>query len=108
MYAIIEESGGQRKVVEGQEILVDLQSSGESVVGSKYNVDKILVVGTEGGTAKLGLPYVVGASVELTVLESLVKGDKIYVQKFREKKAWKKKTGHRQKYTKVRVTAIVG
>ena len=108
MYAVIEESGGQRKVVEGQEILVDLLEGGEAKVGSTYKVDKILVVGTEGGTAKLGLPYVAGATVELTVLEAEVKGDKIFVQKFREKKAWKKKTGHRQKYSKVRVSAIVG
>jgi large subunit ribosomal protein L21 len=108
MYAVIEESGGQRKVVQGQEILVDLVDGGEAQVGSTYNVDKILIVGKEGGDAKLGLPYVAGASIELTVVEPLVKGDKIFVQKFREAKSFKKKTGHRQKYTKVRVTAIKG
>lgn len=108
MYAIIEESGGQRKVVEGQEVLVDLLEAGKAAVGSTVKFDKVLVVGKEGGDAKLGLPFVAGAVVEATVVESTVMGDKVYIQKFREKKGWKKKTGHRQRYTKVRVTGIKG
>jgi ribosomal protein L21 len=63
-------------------------------------------VPTVSGTAKVGAPYVAGASVKGEVVEPLVKGEKIYIQKFQAKKTWQKKTGHRQRYTLVRVTAI--
>ncbi len=108
MYAIIEESGGQRHVRQGDEILVDLMSSGEAAVGSKVTFDKVLVVGQFGGEAKIGQPYVAGAKVEGEVIEPIVKGLKLHIFKHKPKKTWKKKTGHRQKYTKVRVTGIVG
>lgn len=108
MYAIIEESGGQRMVQSGDEFLVDLAEGGEARPGAKLTFTKVLVVGETGGGAKLGQPYVAGAAVEAEVLEPLVKGDKLYIQKFRPKKAWKKKTGHRQSYTRVKVTAIKG
>ncbi|MCC6426368.1 MAG: 50S ribosomal protein L21 [Phycisphaerales bacterium] len=108
MYAIIEESGSQRKVAQGDEILIDLHSEGGSKAGDKVTFDKVLVVGELGGGAKLGKPYVAGASVEAEVVEPLVKGDKIDVWKFREKKAWQRKQGHRQQYTMVKVTSIKG
>jgi large subunit ribosomal protein L21 len=106
MYAIIEESGSQRKVVSGEEILVDLMNSGQVAIGDAVNFDKVLVIGEVGGAAKVGAPYVAGASVKGEVVEPLVKGEKIYIQKFQAKKTWQKKTGHRQRYTLVRVTAI--
>ncbi len=108
MYAIIEESGSQRKVEQGDEILVDLLDDGEATAGSSITFDKVLVVGTIGGTAKVGAPYVAGATVTGEIIEPLVMGDKLYIHKFREKKAWQRKTGHRQRYTKVKVTAIAG
>ena len=52
-YAIIEESGGQRKVTEGESIYIDLYNSGESKVGDTIEIDKVLVVGSAGGDAKL-------------------------------------------------------
>ncbi len=106
MYAIIAESGSQRKVVQGEEILVDLLDAGNAEVGKTVTFDKVLVVGEVGGSAKLGQPYVAGAKVTAEILEAVVLGEKIYVQKFREKKTWRKKTGHRQRYTRVKVTGI--
>ena len=108
MYAIIEESGGQRKVVQGEEILVDLFEEGSAEAGKKISFDKVLVVGEIGGSAKLGMPYVAGAKVTAEIVEPVVLGEKLDIQKFREKKTWRKKTGHRQRYTRVRVTAING
>ncbi|CAG0976055.1 50S ribosomal protein L21 [Phycisphaerales bacterium] len=108
MYAIIEESGSQRKVLSGEEILVDLLSDGNAQNGQKVTFDKVLVVGEVGGDAKLGQPYVAGASVLAEVVEPVVLGEKVHIQKFRDKKTWQKKTGHRQQYTKVKVTAING
>ena len=106
MYAIIEESGGQRKVLEGEEIVVDLMNDGLAEKGATVSFDKVLVVGEVGGKAKVGQPYVAGASVSAEVVEPVVKGQKLYIQKFEEKKAWQKKTGHRQRYTRLKVTAI--
>ena len=108
MYAIIEESGSQRKVEQGDEILVDLLNDGTATAGSSITFDKVLVVGTIGGGAKFGAPYVVGATVTGEIIEPMVLGEKLYIHKFREKKAWQRKNGHRQRYTKVKVTAIAG
>ena len=53
-YAIIEESGGQRKVAQGDEILVDLYNGGEAKAGDTITIDKVLVAGTPGGDAAIG------------------------------------------------------
>jgi large subunit ribosomal protein L21 len=108
MYAIIEESGGQRKVQMGDVFDANLINSGEAKVGQAIKLDKVLVIGEVGGNAKLGQPYVSGASVSVEVVEPLAKGEKVHIQKFQAKKTWQKKTGHRQPYTTVKVTAING
>lgn len=107
MYAIIEESGGQRHVTKDEQILIDLLEGGNAKVGSKVKFDKVLVVG-KVGAAKMGTPYVTGASVEAEVVDPIVAGEKVYIHKHKPKKTWKKKTGHRQKYTLVKVTSING
>ena len=107
-YAIIEESGGQRKVTQGESIYIDLHESGESKEGDTITIDKVLVVGEPGGGAKIGTPYVDGASVTLEVTDPVVKGDKVYIHKFRTKSTYQRKTGHRQRYTKVNVSSISG
>jgi len=106
MYAIIEESGSQRKVMSGEEFLTDLMA--DATAGQKITFDKVLVVGEVGGGAKFGQPYVAGAKVSAEVVEPMVQGEKLHIQKFQAKKAWQKKTGHRQRYTKVKVTGITG
>jgi large subunit ribosomal protein L21 len=106
MYAIIEESGSQRSVREGEVVLVDLINAGEAQPGSKVSFDKVLLVGKGEGQSTIGQPYVRGASVAGEVVEPVVMGEKLHIQKFRTKKAFKKKTGHRQRYTSVRITAI--
>ncbi len=108
MYAIIEESGGQRKVTEGEEILIDLYKGGEAAAGETITFDKVLIVGPEGGEAKIGRPYVGGATVSAEVVEPMVKGEKIYIHKFRAKTGYRRKTGHRQRYTMVKITGISG
>lgn len=106
MYAIIEESGGQRKVSQGEDVLIDLYQQGQAEAGTGITFDKVLVVGEPGGSAKIGAPYVSGASVSAEIVEPVVKGDKIFIHKFRPKKGYKRKTGHRQRFTHVRITAI--
>jgi large subunit ribosomal protein L21 len=106
MYAIIEDSGAQRKVTEGQTVLVDLLEAGAAKPGQAIAFTRVLLVGRDSGQATIGQPYVEGAQVAAEVVEPVVMGEKLAIQKFRTKKAYKKKTGHRQRYTSVRITAI--
>ena len=110
MYAIIREGGGQRKVVEGDVVLIDLIDQGKAAKGKSISFDHVLAIGTGDGkaVARIGTPYVAGASVTAEVVEPLVQGDKVYIHKFRRRKGFKKKTGHRQSYTRIKVTSIKG
>ena len=105
MYAIIEDSGTQIKVQQGDVITVDLRDLPENAKSITF--DRVLALGGEGDI-NVGQPYVSGASVTLEITEPVVKGDKLYIYKFKPKKQYKRKTGHRQRYTSVRVTAING
>ena len=105
MFAIIEESGSQRRVENGEEILIDLYEGGAAEAGSTITFDRVLLVGGEGD-ARIGQPYVSGASVTGEIVDPVVKGDKLYIYKFRPKKGYKRKTGHRQRYTSVKITGI--
>lgn len=106
MYAIIEESGGQRKVVQGDEILVDLVEGGQAAAGNAITFDKVLLVG--GEKTRIGMPYVAGATVTGEIIDPVVMGEKLVIQKFRTKKNYRRRTGHRQRYTSVRITGING
>lgn len=106
MYAIIEESGGQRRVADGERVLIDLLQGGLVRAGDPVEFDKVLVVGDAGGSAKIGRPYVAGAKVSAEVVEPVVMGEKIYIHKFGEKKGYRRKTGHRQRYTSIKITSI--
>ncbi len=110
MYAIIEEGGGQRVVRKDEVILVDLLEHGEVAPGKSITFDKVLCIGPGDGTAaaKVGAPYVVGASVTCEILDPEVKGEKLFIHKFRRRKGYRRKTGHRQRYSQVKVTAIQG
>lgn len=100
MYAIIETGGKQIKVVEGQEIIVEkLTSDIEEVV----TFDKVLFVG--GDDVKVGSPIVEGATVTAKVAEH-GRGKKITVYKFKPKKNYSRKQGHRQPYSKLVIDKI--
>ena len=101
MYAIIATDGRQYKVEEGQEIQVDLREAKE---GEKVTFDQVLLV-SDGGSVKVGQPTVAGASVTAEVLGQEM-GDKIYIQKIRRRKNFRRRTGHRQMYTRVRIDSI--
>jgi large subunit ribosomal protein L21 len=106
MYAIIEESGSQRSVREGDLVLVDLLDGGQAEAGQAVNFEKVLLVGRDGADSTIGRPYIPGASVAGEVVEPVVMGEKLVIQKFRPKTTYRKRTGHRQRYTRVRITAI--
>ena len=100
MYAVVETGGKQYKVQEGDVVFIEkLDAEAESSV----TFDKVLIVG--GDDVKIGAPYVDGASVEATVLKN-GKSKKIIVYKYKPKKGYHKKQGHRQPYTKVEIKKI--
>ena len=103
VFAIIETGGKQYKVTEQDIIFVEKLDCEE---GSEVVFDKVVAVSTEAGF-KAGTPVVDGAVVKGTVVKN-GKGKKIYVLKYKSKKDSKKKIGHRQPYTKVQITSIVG
>ncbi|HIU25227.1 MAG TPA: 50S ribosomal protein L21 [Candidatus Copromorpha excrementigallinarum] len=103
MYAVIETGGKQYRVQNGDKISVE-KLNGEE--GGKVVFDKVLVLG-EGESAEVGTPYIEGTTVEGKILES-GKGKKIVIFKYKAKKDYRKKQGHRQPYTLVEITAIGG
>ena len=103
MYAIIETGGKQYKVQNGDQIKVEKLNAD---AGSTVVFDKVLAAG-EGSDIKIGTPYLDGLTVEGEVVES-GKGDKVIIFKYKAKKDYRKKQGHRQPYTMVEITAVAG
>jgi large subunit ribosomal protein L21 len=101
MYAIIADGGKQFKVQEGQQLAIDYR---ESHTGDKLTFENVLCVSGEAGI-QLGGPTVGGATVEAEVL-GVTLGPKLVVQKLRRRKNSRRKTGHRQLYTNVRIDKI--
>lgn len=103
MYAIIEESGTQIKVGEGDVIKVairDLPAEAATLI-----FDKVLAVGgDEEGETKIGRPRVEGAKVTADILSE--ESDKVMVTKFKRRKNYLRRKGHRQHYLKVKITSI--
>ena len=100
MYAIIETGGKQVKVEEGQEIYVEKISA---EANETVTFDKVLFVG--GDAVKVGAPFVEGATVTAKV-EKQGRQKKISVIKFKRRKNYHRKQGHRQPYTKLVVEKI--
>ena len=103
MYAVMETGGKQYRVQVGDVIFVEKL---DCEADSKVTLDKIVMVSGDDG-AKVGAPYVDGASVEATVLKN-GKSKKITVFTYKSKKNEKRKMGHRQPYTQVRIDTING
>ncbi len=103
MYAIICDGGRQFKVVEGQLLDIDYRETAET--GDTIEFERVLALGETDNGLKLGQPTVNGAKVSATVI-GLEQGEKIYIQKFRRRKNYDVRTGHRQKYTRVEIKTI--
>ena len=101
MYAVIESCGKQYKVAEGDVVFFEKLDTEE---GKKVSFDKVILVSDEG-KVEIGNPYVKGAKVEGKVVAH-GKGNKIIVFKYKAKKNYRRKQGHRQPYTKVEITAV--
>ena len=101
MYAVVEVAGSQVKVQEGDRIRVSRLGS---PAGDKIDLDRILLL-SEGGQARVGTPWVEGASVQASVLGHGL-GDKILVFKMKRRKGYRRKNGHRQPFTELQIDGI--
>lgn len=104
MYAIIEDSGQQFRVCEGDVLNVDVRELAENA--KKIKFDRVLLVRDDSGI-KVGTPLVEKAKVEADILDPRLKGKKVYIYHLRRRKASRRRTGHRQKFLQVRITKIV-
>ena len=100
-YAIIETGGKQYRVSVGDVLSVEKL---DQDAGSDITFDRVLLVGGDG-TTQIGAPTVAGASVVATVQEQY-RGEKIVVFKYKAKKRYRRRTGHRQSLTRLAITAI--
>ena len=101
MYAVIETGGKQYKVAEGDVVFVEKLDVNPD---DQINFDKVVLLGKDNETV-VGTPYVAGATVAAKVLKN-GKGKKITVFTYKTKKDSKRKMGHRQPYTQVRIESI--
>lgn len=101
MFAVVQISGFQEKVSEGQTLSIPLQDAKE---GDSVRFDRVLLL-SDGGNVSVGAPYLSGASVSATVLRH-GKTDKIRIQKFERRKRYRRVKGHRQDFTEVTIGKI--
>ncbi len=101
MFAIIETGGKQYRVEQGLEFKVELL---QAEPGAEVTLDKVLLI-SEGGSTKIGAPFLNGATVSCEVLGH-GRGEKIFVFKKKRRNDFHKKTGHRQDYTSLKVKTI--
>jgi large subunit ribosomal protein L21 len=102
MYAVIKTGGKQYRVSEGQVLRVEKLSGN---AGDKVTFNEVLLVG--GEATKIGQPLVAGAQVEAQI-KAQDRGKKVVIFKFRRRKNYRRKTGHRQPYTELKITGISG
>lgn len=103
MYAIFEDGGRQYKASPGDRLFVDVRELPEGQETLEF--DQVLAVG-EGENARIGQPTIEGAKVIAKVVRS-VKAPKIDVIKFRRRKNYRRKQGHRQNHIEVTISDIV-
>ncbi len=101
MFAVVQSGGKQYNVAEGDVLRLESLSANP---GDTVALDVMMVSGDE---VKVGAPLVEGASVKAEVLGH-GRGKKIYIYKFKAKSNYRRKTGHRQGYTEVRITEVAG
>ena len=103
MYAVFRTGGKQYRARQGERVRVEKL---EAAVGDAVEFDQVLMVG-EGADVKVGKPLVSGGKVSAKVTEQ-GRADKITIIKFRRRKHYQRKQGHKQLYTEVEITSIAG
>ena len=103
MYAVIKSGGKQHRVEPGE--VLDLEKL-EAETGETISFDEVMMIG-DGEDIKIGAPYVEGGKVTAEVVKH-GRGDKVTIIKFHRRKHYRRQAGHRQWFTKVKITDISG
>jgi len=103
MYAVIATGGKQYRVSEGAVLRVEKLDAEE---GASVEFDQVLLVG-DGDKVSVGKPFIEGGKVQATVMAQ-GKARKVEIVKFRRRKNYRRTKGHRQQFTQVKITGIVG
>lgn len=102
MYAIVRTGGRQYRAEVGATIDVEKLPANE---GDTVELKEVLLVASEGGDPQIGMPLVDGAVVKTTVVKQF-RGPKIFIWKYKPKKRYRKRQGHRQYYTRLKIESI--
>ncbi|HEY8927382.1 MAG TPA: 50S ribosomal protein L21 [Polyangia bacterium] len=101
MYAVIQTGGKQYRVEQGEVLRVE-KLAGDA--GAKVTFDTLLFA-DDGGNVRIGQPNVAGVSVDAEIVEQ-GRGKKITIFKYKRRKSYRRKAGHRQPFTALKITAI--
>ena len=104
MYAVIKTGGKQYRVAQGDRLRVEKLAGN---VGDSVTLGEVLLVRSDGDGIKIGKPVVSGAKVEAKIIAQ-DRGEKIIIFKFRRRKNYRRKSGHRQPFTALEITGIAG
>lgn len=106
MYAVFATGGKQYRVEQGETVRVEklVKDGTELVPGHKVIFEKVLLI-ADGDKVQVGLPHVAGAKINAEVVET-GRGEKLIVYKYRRRKGYRRKNGHRQPYTALKITGI--
>jgi len=104
MYAIVQVGGRQHTIEPDTIVKVDKLAA---QTGDEVTLDKVLAISDDEGNLRVGTPYLEGASVETKVVQ-MGRDPKIRIVKFRAKKRYLRRTGHRQDFTQLQIRAING
>ena len=103
MYAVIQTGGKQYRVEPGKTVVVETLPGDK---GAEVVFDQVLLVSSgDGGNVNIGKPVIAGAKVTGEIVDQ-IRGDKLVVFKFRRRKNYVRRNGHRQNYTAVKIAAI--
>ena len=104
MYAVLSSGGKQYRVEAGTTLMLERLDGEPGVAGAQVTFDRVLLIG-DGDDVTIGTPTVDGASVSATVLGEAL-GPKLVIFKFKQKVKYRRRTGHRQHMTRVRIDTI--
>ncbi len=103
MFAVVRTGGKQLRVAPGESVRVEKLAG---AIGDTVELDEVLLVGGEGD-ARIGTPLVEGAKVVGTITDQ-ARGPKLTIFKMKRRKGYRRKAGHRQPYTEIRVDQVEG
>lgn len=102
MFAVFKSGGKQYKVAENQVLKLEKL---DAAVGEEIKLEEVMMMGKDGSKASIGAPYVKGASVTIQVVDQ-DKDDKVIIFKKRRRKNYRRKNGHRQPISLVKIISI--